>query len=135
MYPAITQSSGAISSATTKVSDRIESRIDIIQVGVNKDDSELVDIWVKNTGTTQIDVIERCDIFWGPEDAFFRVDYDTGSAPYWDYALEGNNSTWQQAVTCKMTLHLLSTPSSGVVNLVKVVIPNGIADSTTFTAD
>lgn len=125
------QSGSSITSATSKVSDRIESRIEIIQVG---DNVTAVDIWIKNVGTSRIDSVEQSDIFFGPEDNFARVDYGGPATPYWDYQLEGGNTEWKQAVTCKMTVHLASPPSAGTY-LAKVVIPNGIYDSTTFSVD
>jgi hypothetical protein len=125
------RSGSAITSATSKVSNRIESRIEIIQVG---DNVTAVDIWVKNVGTSQIDSIEQSDIFFGPEDDFNRVDYGGPTTPYWDYQLEGSNTEWKQAITCRMTVHLASPPSAGTY-LAKVVIPNGIYDSTTFSVD
>lgn len=131
LYPAINQGSGAITSATTKVSDRIESRIDIIQVG---DDVTHVDVWVKNVGTSDIDSIERSDVFFGPEDDFYRVACGGETAPYWNYQLEGNNSEWKPTVTLRITVHLASSLSSGTY-LVKVVIPNGISDETTFSVE
>jgi len=132
LYPAIQQSSSAITSATSKVSDRIESRIEIIQVGENGTSD--VHIWVKNVGTSDIDSVSRSDIFFGPDDDFYRVDYGGPATPYWDYQLEGGYSEWSQTVTCKITVHLASPPSADTY-LVKVVIPNGIYDSTTFSVD
>jgi len=117
--------------ATTKVSERIESRIDIIQVGDNTTD---VDVWVKNVGTADIDSIERSDVFFGPTDNFTRVTYGGETPPYWNYQLEGNNSEWKPTVTLKITIYLASSLSPGTY-LVKVVIPNGISDQTTFGVD
>ncbi len=128
LYPAITRSSGAITSATTKLNDRIESRIEIIQVGDNVTD---VDVWVKNVGTVDIVSIDRTDIFFGPEGDFYRVDYGGPTLPYWEYQLEGSNSQWSQAVTLKITIHPTDSLTTGTY-LVKVVIPNGIADQTTY---
>ena len=133
LYPAINRSSGAITSATTKVSDRIESRVEIIQVS---DNASAVDIWVKNVGTSTIGTIQNSDIFYGPEDNFDRVPYANSGPPYpyWDYQLEGNNDEWKPTVTLKITTHLASPPSAGTY-LVKVIIPNGIFDDTTFSVD
>ncbi len=128
IYPAITQSSGAINNATVKVSDRIESRIEIIQVG---DNVTAAYVWVKNVGTVDIASINRTDIFFGPEGDFYRVDYGGPTLPYWEYQLEGSNSEWTQTVTLKITIHPTSPLSSGTY-LIKVVIPNGIADQTTY---
>lgn len=98
------------------------------------DNTSTVETWVKNVGTTTIDDIGRCDVFYGPDDNFSRIDYGGGTPPYWDYQLEGGYSEWQQAVTCKITVHLASPPSADTY-LMKVVIPNGIYDSTTFSVD
>lgn len=131
LYPAVMKGGSAITSATAKVSDRIESRIEIIQVG---DDGADVHIWVKNVGTSDIVGIERSDIFFGPEDNFYRVDYGGETPPYWDYTLEGGYSEWRQTITCRMTVHLAAAPSPDTY-MVKVVIPNGIYDQTTFGVD
>ncbi len=93
-----------------------------------------VDVWVKNVGTSDIVSIERSDVFFGPEDDFYRVTYSGETAPYWNYQLEGDNSEWKPTVTIKITIHPVSSLSSGTY-LVKVVIPNGIFDETTFGVD
>jgi len=93
-----------------------------------------VDIWVKNVGTVDIDSVGHSDVFFGPEDDFYRVTYGGGTPPYWDYQLEGSNSQWKPTVTLKMTIHLASSLSSGTY-LVKMVIPNGISAKTTFSVD
>lgn len=131
IYPAITQSSSAIRSAASKISDRIESRIEIIQV---TDNSTVVYLWVKNVGTSRIVDISRSDIFFGLEDDFGRITYGGGTPPYWDYQIEGGHSQWQQAVTVKVTLNPVSALTSGNY-IVKMVIPNGISDQTIFSVD
>ncbi len=131
IYPAITESSGAIRSAASKVSDRIESRVDIIQVTDNSTD---VYLWVKNVGTSRIIDIGRSDIFFGPEDDFSRMTYGGGTPPYWDYQIEGGHSQWQQSVTVKVTITPVSSLTSGNY-IVKMVIPNGISDQTIFSVD
>ncbi len=93
-----------------------------------------MDIWVKNVGTSDIVSIERSDLFFGPEDDFYRVTYGGETPPYWNYQLEGDNSEWKPTVTLKITVHLASALSLGTY-LVKVVIPNGIFDETTFGVD
>ena len=130
-YPAIMESSGAVTSATAKVSNRIESRIDIIQVS---DNSSQIDAWVKNIGTVDIDSVERSDIFYGPEDNFSRVTYGGGTPPYWDYQFEGSYTRWQPTVTIKVVIYLASAPSADTY-IFKIVVPNGIFDSTTFSVD
>lgn len=130
LYPAITQSTSAISGAAIEVGDRIKCNIEIIQVVNNGTE---VYAWVKNVGTTVIGSIERSDIFYGLANNFGRVPYGNSGPPYpyWDYQLEGDNSEWKMAVTLKITIHLGSGPSTGDY-ILKVVIPNGISDETTF---
>lgn len=131
MYPAITLSSGAITSTADKVSDRLESRIEIIQVGDNGTD---LFIWVKNVGSSEIQVIDYTDVFFGPSGDFYRVVYGGDVAPYWEYDLEGGKTRWKIAVTNKITIHP-ETPISSGTFLVKVVIPNGIHDELLYTVD
>ncbi len=128
LYPAITRSSSAITNATTAVSDRIQSRIEIIQVTNN---GTAVQAWVKNVGSSDIPSIEHSDIFFGPTGNFSRLTYEGQTPTYWDYQLEGNQSDWTQTVTLRITIHL-SSPLTAGTYLVKVVIPNGISDQTTF---
>ena len=128
LYPAINHSSTAITNASTAVSDRIESRIEIIQVTNN---STSVQAWVKNVGTSDIPSIERSDIFFGPTGNFSRVTYGGETPTYWDYQLEGSQTDWTQTVTLRITIHMDSPLTAGTY-LVKVVIPNGINDQTTF---
>lgn len=130
VYPAITQSSGVITSATDKVNDRIKSQIEIIQVN---DNETTVDVWVKNVGSSYIDVIERCDIFFGPQGNLIRVNYGEEGTPlpYWNYQLEGNASEWGPQSTIKATINLDATLTAGL-HLFKMVLPNGVANSITF---
>lgn len=130
-YPAITMSSGAISSTTEKVSDRLESRIEIIQVG---DDGTDVYVWIKNIGSSEIRSIERTDIFFGPDDDFYRVNYGGSTPPYWEYQFEGTHTEWKTAVTIKITIHPAAALSPDTY-LVKTVIPNGIYDQLFYSVE
>jgi hypothetical protein len=129
LYPAITSSSTAINDATNKVSDRIESRIEIIQVGHS---GTAVYFWVKNIGSSDIDSIERSDLFYGPENNFARITCGGVGTPRWSYSLEGGFTSWEPTATCKITITLAGAPSSGSYML-KFIIPNGIYDNTTFS--
>lgn len=131
LHTAITQGSGAVTSATAKVSDRIKSRVDIIHVS---DNSTTVDLWVKNVGTSNIGDIGKSDIFFGPEDNFDRVIYGGSTPPYWDYEIEGGYTTWKPTVTLHVTIHLASALSTNTY-FAKIIIPNGISDDTTFGVD
>lgn len=129
IYPAITQSSGAINDASSKISDQIESRISVIQVNGS---GTLVEAWVKNVGTVSILDIGSSDIFLSPEDSYTRVPYGGSVTPYWDYQIEGGGSTWGQAVTVKISIYLAAPLETGIYTF-KMVIPNGISDETSFS--
>ena len=131
VYPAITQSSSSIIQATATVSERIESRIAVIEVGHN---GAQADIWVKNIGTATVGDIEKADIFFGPVGNFYRVNCGGQTTPYWEYSLEGGSPSWSQATTLHITIHAADTLAEGNY-LVKIVLPNGISDETTFGVD
>ena len=128
VYPAIAQSSSSIRQATATASDRIESRIAIIQVGHN---NTAANVWIKNIGTTEILDVPKVDIFFGPVDNFYRVTYGGQSEPYWEYSIEGGDTAWRQATTLHVTIHPQAALSAGTY-VFKVVLPNGISDETTF---
>jgi hypothetical protein len=129
LYPAITQSSGAIAAASNKISDQIESRISVIQVSGS---DVLVEAWVKNVGTVSILDIVNSDIFMCPQDDYERIPYGGTTPPYWEYQIEGGGDTWGQTRTIKVSIHLAAPISSGVY-IFKMVIPNGISDEITFS--
>jgi hypothetical protein len=133
VYPAVERSSQAVSNAADVVNDRMTSRIEIIQVG---DNGTILNAWVKNVGSSKILGIEGSDVFFGPDGNIARVAYgnEESPLPYWSYQLEGDNSQWGQAVTNRIAIHLSDTPASGVY-LLKIVIPNGIYDETTFSLE
>jgi archaellum component FlaF (FlaF/FlaG flagellin family) len=128
VYPAISQSSDSIRAATTTVSDRIESRIAIIEVGHN---ASAVNVWIKNIGTAQIGDVSKIDVFFGPSDNFYRVNCGGVTLPYWEYSIEGGKSLWTQATTLHITIHPEAAVTSGNY-VIKVVLPNGISDETSF---
>jgi len=133
VYPAAQRGGQAMTDAADDVSDRITSRIEIIQVGsVNT----TVDAWVKNVGSSRILGTANGDIFFGEYGNFSRISYGDGgsSLPYWSYELEGNYSSWEQTATNAITIHLASSLEPGVY-LFKMVLPNGIYDETSFSLE
>ena len=129
IYPAVTQSSGAISDASNKLSDQIESRIAVIQVSSN---GVLVEAWVKNVGTVSIMDVVNSDIFMSPQGSYERIPYGDTTPPYWEYQIEGSGTIWGQAGTIKISVHLSAPLTPGVYTF-KMVIPNGISDEDTFS--
>jgi len=130
VYPAVERGGQAVSDSAGVVSDRITSRIEIIQVGGA---GTTVDAWVKNVGSSRIGAIENSDIFFGVDGGISRISFgDNGSPlPYWSYQLEGDHDHWRQAVTNRITIHLKEPLTAGVY-LLKIVIPNGIFSETSF---
>jgi hypothetical protein len=126
--PAINQSSAAIDTASTQVSASIESQIKIITATASGSN---IYAWVKNTGTTNIDKVEDCDIFYGPQNSLSFISYGSSGTPNWSYSLENGCTTWGPEVTCEITISLNGAPTQGIYVL-KVVTPNGVSDYTVF---
>lgn len=129
IFPAITESTGAISEATSKINDRIRSKIEIIEVSDSGND---VYVWIKNVGVSRIAGIDKSDLFFGPEGEFSRIAYDAlaSSTPCWNYEIE-SGSTWSPTATIKITIYLDSTPSGAYY--LKFVLPNGIAEQEIYS--
>lgn len=129
VYPALSRSSDAISSAASQVNNQIESQIEIINVSNN---GTTVELWVKNTGSADIGSIENSDVFLSSAGNTDQIVYDASStASYWNYRLTENNTIWGPTVTNEITIYLTSPLPAGTYQ-VKVVIPNGISDQATF---
>lgn len=128
VYPAVSQSSSSIMQATVTASDRIESRVAIIQVG---NSAFAAEAWIKNIGTSEVNDVGKLDVFFGPIDDFYRVNNGGQSTPYWEYNLEGGATRWGQATTLHLTIHPTEALSPGIYML-KIVLANGISDQTTF---
>ena len=148
VYPAITSSSGSISSASSRMGDRIRSQIQIIHatgeldsVGsfsdTDSDSNFDIFIWVKNVGSETIDSIYSSDVFIANTDNVWswipHTDYAAGANPQWTYTLENGSAKWKKATTAKIEVNYgNSTQSSGEYS-VKVLIPNGISDDYFFS--
>jgi archaellum component FlaG (FlaF/FlaG flagellin family) len=146
VYPAITSSSGALSSVSARMNERIKSQIDIIHAtgeldsdGVWQDTNSNgyfdVFVWVKNIGTEEILDVKRCDVFlnnnqtvwaWIPHNY-----YASGEYPQWDYEIE-NGTEWGIATTTRIEISYESPLSSGEYRI-KVLIPNGVSDEYYFS--
>jgi flagellar protein FlaG len=130
VYPALQRSSSAINSASDQVSDQLRSQIEIINVSNN---GTSVNLWVKNVGTSRIGSVENSDVFLSHEGNISRIAHgvDGEPLPYWSYQLAGDSTSWGPTVTNEITVNLVDPLPPGLYQ-VKVVIPNGISDETTF---
>ena len=131
VMPAINQGQSAIINAADKASERIESRIQVIQASAIGSE---VHAWVKNTGTTTIMDIPRSDIFLGSESSLAFITYGGNTSPRWSYALMGEADEWRPAGTIEVTVFLPYVAGAGTYSF-KMVAPSGVSGETTFSAD
>lgn len=124
LYPAIGQSSDAITSMQGRVDERMKSQIEIVHA--TKFGSDAL-VWVKNVGSLRISAPEACDVFFGPQGNFTRLSYNTGSGVYWQYSIEGSGTDWNPTTTMKITIKGYSFLGAGTRYFVKVVVPIGVS--------
>ena len=128
VYPALTQSQSAISSATDQANDRMQSRIKIIQAGGS---GSTVTFWVKNVGLTVLSNIPQSDIFLESTGLYTRIPYGGPATPYWTYDIPGGEEVWSQSVTIGIDIKLAAPLTPGIY-ILKFVLPNGVSDEITF---
>ena len=134
VLPSVNRTSGALISASGAVEDRIASQIEIVHA-TGQDGNANADVWVKNTGASTIDAITRVDVFFGPSGNFSRMtqsDNSSCTAPCWYYSIE-NATVWEPTATLHITVKFSSNLATGTTYYVKIVTPNGIANSKYFT--
>ena len=154
VYPAISRGSGAVSSMSAKVDDRIKSQVEIVHATGELDENQdwqdtdsdgYFDtlVWVKNVGATKLDSIKEADVFFGPEGNFVRiphVDDAGGGYPSWDYQIE-NSTEWTATATVQFIVHETapctpapcSAPAKSGTYFVKIVTSNGVSDEHFFS--
>ncbi len=134
VLPSVGRTSGALTSASSVVEDRISSQIQIVHA-TGQDGNPDANVWAKNIGSAAVDPLSRVDVFFGPTGNFQRIPQgDPGcSAPCWEYTLENGTSIWEQTSTLRITVHNSGNLATGTTYYVKVVTPNGITDSKFFT--
>ena len=129
IYPALNQSQSAITGAAASASERIGSRIQIIQAGTS---GNQITMWVKNVGTVNIVDPDRSDVFLTSGDTMTLIAHFPSPAPSWQFSLTGNDTEWVPASTIQVTISLAAPLSSGTYTL-RMVTANGISDETTFS--
>jgi len=127
IYPAIVQSSDAMTSMERRMDDRLKSHIQIIHAA--KSGSTTL-VWVKNVGSLRVAPVEACDIFFGAEGNFVRIPYGAGPGE-WQYTLEGAAAEWTPSATVKITIN--TDPVSGQRYFIKIVLVNGVSDEYYFS--
>ena len=134
VLPSVGRTSGALTSASSVVEGRISSQIEIVHATGRNGDPDAI-VWAKNIGSAGVEPLSRVDVFFGPTGSFQRIPQGEAgcTAPCWEYTLENGTSTWEQTSTLRITIHETSNLATGTTYYVKVVTPNGIADSKFFT--
>jgi hypothetical protein len=143
--PAIGRASGAVSSSSAAVDERLKTQIEIIHTVGELDSSGVwqdtngngrfdIFVWVKNVGAARIVAEEECDVFFGQQGDFDRIPY-TGDAgggyPQWNYETE-NNTEWVPGATTKFTISYSAALSQGTY-MIKVTTPTGVVDEDFFS--
>jgi archaellum component FlaF (FlaF/FlaG flagellin family) len=132
VYPAVIQSSDALTGRQRRIDERLNSQIEIIHVapwGVSN--VKTVYVWVKNIGSSRVEAIEYCDVFFGPEGNFSRIPYSTGD-PHWTYQVE-NDTEWNPTATLKITIDYTGETLTSSRYFVKVTLPSGVSDEYYFS--
>ncbi len=127
IYPAMGQSSDAITSMQGRIDEQLKSQIQIIYATKSGDN---VLVWVKNVGALRVAAPEASDLFFGPDGNFGRIPYGVG-APHWEYVVE-NDTDWNPTRTLQITIVGYAPLNSGTY-IAKMVIPNGISDQYLFS--
>lgn len=132
VYPSIGDMAGAFSSSARVTSERIQTDIKIINEVNN---SDLVYVWVKNTGTKKIDLslVEKTDVFFGKVNSFQFIPYNSSTQPGWNYTVANGDGDdyWDTYETIKLTINY-STLSSGEY-YINIVTYNGETASDYFS--
>lgn len=132
VYPAVIQSGDALTSRQRRIDERLDSQIEIIHA-TGQAGTDIAHVWVKNVGSSSIKAIERCDVFFGPEDDFSRIPHGEGDS-YWDYGIENDTDYWKPTTTLAITITTnFSGGLSADIHFVKVTLPNGISDEDYFS--
>ena len=133
IYPAVNRASSSVISSSAKLSECIETSIEIIEEA-NESSHEYV--WVKNTGSAPIPQIENSDIFFGKINNFQRIPFNStlSITPGWNYSIENDdgNGRWDVGETVKITINSSSEITAGDY-YVKIVLYNGKSDEERFS--
>ena len=119
VYPALSRSSGALTTASARVDGRLKSDIETVHaVGELDSGGSFQDtngngkfdffVWVKDVGDTTIDAVADTDLFLGPPGNFAHIphesDVEATVYPRWSFSLENNDTEWAPRATLRMTV-------------------------------
>jgi len=142
VLPSIQRTSSDIVAASDVLGRRLRSDVKIIEVsGVAGED--VVQIWAKNVGASEIPSLDKIDVFFGETDSFERITYDVEttcpnpSPPprtenCWQYALE-NDTEWTPFATLRIPVYLTYDLEADTDYVSTIVLPNGLSATKVFT--
>jgi archaellum component FlaF (FlaF/FlaG flagellin family) len=143
VMPSVQRTGTDISAASDIVGDRLRTDVRIIEA-TGAPDTDMVYVWVKNTGASNIPSIDKTDVFFGETTNFERIGYDDQPtcpvpdpgpdrpAPCWQYGIE-NAERWTPWATVRLTIYLDYDLVAGTDYVVKITLPNGIQTSQVFS--
>jgi hypothetical protein len=142
VLPTIQRTSSDIVAASDVLGRRLRSDVKIIETsGVAGED--VVQIWVKNVGASEIPSLDKIDVFFGETNSFERITYDVEptcpnpSPPprtenCWQYALE-DDTEWTPYATLRITIYLTHDLETGKKYVSTIVLPSGLSATKVFT--
>jgi hypothetical protein len=142
ILPSIQRTSSDIVAASDVLGRRLRSDVKIVETsGVAGED--VVQIWAKNVGASEIPSLDKIDVFFGETDSFERITYDVEptcpnpSPPprtenCWQYALE-DDTEWTPYATLRITIYLTHDLETGKKYVSTIVLPSGLSATKVFT--
>lgn len=151
VFPAVTRSSSALTTASSTVDERIRTNVNVVQsVGeldsggsfVDTNTNSLFDffVWVKNVGDVTVPAIAEMDVFFGEPGSVTRIPNTADSPstyPNWTHAVEGGGD-WEVAETVRFEIRFddgcpgaCSKPAG--TYFVRIVTPNGVTTESFFS--
>ncbi len=151
VFPAISRSSSALTTASSTVDERIRTNVSVVQsVGeldsggsfVDTNSNSLFDfyVWVKNVGDVTVPAVGETDVFFGQPGSITRIPSSVDSPstyPNWTYSVEGGGD-WEVAETVRIEVRFddgcpgaCSKPAG--TYFVRIVTPNGVATESFFS--
>ncbi len=151
VFPAVTRSSSALTTASSTVDERIRTNVSVVQsVGeldsgglfVDTNSNALFDffVWVKNVGDVTVPAITNADVFFGVPGSIVRIPSSIdspGTYPNWTFAVEGGGD-WEVASTVRLEIRFDDGCPGACLKaqgtyFVRLVTPNGVATESFFS--
>ena len=132
VIPVLFQTSQSVVGTAEIQGNEMQTAIDII---ANSNDLTYHYIWIKNTGLTEIPIVEESVIFFGPVGNFRILLYSQiATDGTWNYTIENDcgDARWDPRETIKITVNPVDPISSGDFYF-QIVSIHAIEDSIVFS--